>query len=488
MGNKSSSLVCARDPSTHPSIIQLDIDIRQAKISLDRNHLLIISEDSKAIIFNLNDGLEIEFDFPLASTNVIDGDWHPSGGLVLASTLGTISTFRFDRTDSIFYKIKTYTLEVFRLLSWRSSTACIPHQVIFDCHGIDSLTFIPQTKPRQTIISRIPYAANAANAANADTSQDVASDTNQSQILLSGKNIKVGMTSPVDPNLLIMGTNDGEVLFLNITRNTNPPPIPRPLRSIFDRSGYDDAHDRHQKGQTAIKCRNDGFTARELRDAGYDATSLLPLCLLPPQIETKEGDMKCNFTDLINQDIICENKFGTITYVHATDKADIRCKYRDGSTNTINTHDNCIATDYLSKDSVRLLEFTEKCPRRFGSIDAIHFDASTSTSNNSDSNKEEKQNMFTTKTSFESEVSFLTSTQDGTLLLCGSMDKVGFIVVTKTRRIWHRLLGATSSLTCGAFTNATNNFCCIGSRDNHVRCVGFKTVPLTLTQLLLNTY
>ena len=93
--------------------------------------------------------------------------------------------------------------------------------------------------------------------------------------------------------------------------------------------------------------------------------------------------------------------------------------------------------------------------------------------------------MFTTKTSFESEVSFLTSTQDGTLLLCGSMDKIGFIVVTKTRRIWHRLLGATSSLTCGAFTNATNNFCCIGSRDNHVRCVGFKTVPLTLTQLLL---
>ena len=108
-------------------------------------------------------------------------------------------------------------------------------------------------------------------------------------------------------------------------------------------------------------------------------------------------------------------------------------------------------------------------PRRFGSIDAIHFDASTSTSNNSDSNKEEKQNIHTTKTSFESEVSFLTSTQDGTLLLCGSMDKIGFIVVTKTRRIWHRLLGATSSLTCGAFTNATNNFCCIGSRDNHCR-------------------
>jgi hypothetical protein len=135
MGNKSSSLVCARDTSTHPSIIQLDIDIRQAKISLDRNHLLIVSEDSKAIIFNLNDGREVEFDFPLASTNVIDGDWHPSGGLVLASTLGTISTFRFDRTDSIFYKINTYTLEVFRLLSWRSSTACIPHQVIFDCHG-----------------------------------------------------------------------------------------------------------------------------------------------------------------------------------------------------------------------------------------------------------------------------------------------------------------------------------------------------------------
>jgi hypothetical protein len=63
--------------------------------------------------------------------------------------------------------------------------------------------------------------------------------------------------------------------------------------------------------------------------------------------------------------IICEGKFGMLTFVHPDCPEDIRVKYDDGTTNSVNTHCDCLATDgygepSVERGSVRLLRWDEE--------------------------------------------------------------------------------------------------------------------------------
>ncbi len=112
-----------------------------------------------------------------------------------------------------------------------------------------------------------------------------------------------------------------------------------------------------EAGRSADECRLAGFSAEQCRDAGYSADELLELCF-PPYGEPRVY----NWNGYQGSNIICEGKFGILTFVHPGYPEDIRVEYLDGSTNSVNTHAECLATDgygspSIERGSVRLLRW-----------------------------------------------------------------------------------------------------------------------------------
>ena len=426
---------------------------------------------------------------------MIGGDWHPTNALALVSKSGVISIHRYVPLERHFVQINTFDFST--LTFGTPITGCG-----WNCNGTYLSAFsAAQTMPRLTSIFRVPF--HSISGARSTT-------------LIKSHRVTVMLPSRHDPKLLILGTSNGNILFLY------DDDIPRSLRSLYDRCGDDDALDRRRRGDAPDKLRDDGFTARELRDAGYSPSELLPLCRVPPMIEQQQSDsLRCDFHGLVGFDVICEDKFGVVTFVRAKDSADIRVAYNDGTFNSVNTVDECLATDYMVHGAVRMLQWEHPKRRRRGSIEDTRASSSGGGSGGSDGSggsggsggnggsggsggsdgsggssgsggsggsahsgtQTEKQEVDVT--SFASDVSFLTTSADGSLLLCGSMDGSAFVVVVRTRRIWQTFQRVSKSkkddnndsnddfvspLTCGAWTHLTNDFCCIGSRDQTVRC------------------
>ena len=447
---QSSSSVTTSRPST----VALNVDVVSSKISFDRSLLLLIIESGLPLVCHLATGEEVAFGKTPA--RVIGGDWHPTNALALVSKSGVISIHGYVPSERHFVQINTFDFST--LTFGTPITGCG-----WNCKGTYLSAFsAAQTMPRLTSIFRVPF--HSISGARSTT-------------LIKSHRVTVMLASRHNPKLLILGTSNGNVLFLY-----DDDDIPRSLRSLYDSCGDNDALDRRRRGDAPDMLRDDGFTARELRDAGYSPSELLPLCRVPPMIEQQQSDsLRCDFHELVGFDVICEDKFGVVTFVRAQDSADIRVAYDDGTFNSVTTVDECLATDYMVHGAVRLLQWKHPKRRRTGSIgsggsggsgESAHSDTQT-----------EKQEVDVT--SFASDVSFLTTSADGSLLLCGSMDGSAFVVVVRTRRIWQTFPRVSKSkkddnndsnddfvspLTCGAWTHLTNDFCCIGSRDQTVRC------------------
>ena len=428
MGAKQSIPLphCRSTPTTdRPSTIELDVDIVSAKISFHRKLLLVITEDGKALVVYLETGKEIPFE-PELKAVVVDGDWHVDGKtLAIVSSLGALFVYRLVEHNRHFTKIGSHAI------------AGSPSNILVATCSFNNVGTLLTTY----------YSSKTAGATRSNVILQLSFDGTHllpapqpMPPLVPSHQVTCIMQSVQDPHLLVIGTSNGQVVLKNAKQDFQH------LRMLKDRSGTEDAHDRKQRGHSARVLKDAGFSARELRDAGFEAHELLCLCQKPPMdVNT------CNFSTYLNASIICENKYGTITFVHPKDPADIQVLYQDGSTHTINTHDQCMATDYLIDGSVRLLQWKHPQKRYHGAL-------------KTEDENEAAASCFD-KNCFQNAVSFLAQSTDGALLLCGSTDTNAFIVVTKTRRIWHRLTGQTCALTCGAFTQKSSHFCCTASRD-----------------------
>ena len=475
MGAKQSTApqlkLCRPPPSTHrPSLVEIDVEIISTKISHDQKLLLILEEGGQAIVVCLKDGKEIPFGHAAAQEHIVTGDWHcDSKTLLLASRTGNLSIFRYSPKQHHFVFVHQFPIKSETDRHWIGSLNA-SLRVTFNHHGT-SITTCYYANDRTCFLLLVLF--------------DGQTLSHPTRIPFNHFHFgKVTCMATLDHRLTIVGTSTGKVLFK--MKNQDKEEDFRSLRSLYHRIG-EDAYDKRKKGDTPRELRDSGFSCIELREAGYKADELHALCALPPS--TKNGD--CDFTHLSDAQIICENKYGRITFVHPKDPADIRVVYQDGSTNTINTHDQCLATDYLERGSVRLLQWSSgggsgksSSGSSGGSNSSSNNNSNSSNnnSNNSNNSNSNSSNATANVAAFKPKagVAFITQSHDGTLILVGSTHGSAFIVVTKTRRIWHMLGslndderdhrgGDENELLCGSFTNTSNNYCCTGSRNGSTR-------------------
>jgi hypothetical protein len=95
--------------------------------------------------------------------------------------------------------------------------------------------------------------------------------------------------------------------------------------------------------------------------------------------------------------------------------------YEDGTRNNVNTVDECLATDYLDHGAVRLLQWEHPRRRRRRRRRREQSGSSGSECDQPRGGVETAEKLQK-KTSFTSDVSFLATSADGLLLLCGSED------------------------------------------------------------------
>jgi len=103
-----------------------------------------------------------------------------------------------------------------------------------------------------------------------------------------------------------------------------------------------------ESGRPAIDCRGAGISAIACRDAGYSPEELLELCHTP-----YDKTQAYNWAGYEGHPVICEGKFGKLTFVHPRCPEDIRVEYDDGTRNSVNTHANCLATDGYGIPSIQ---------------------------------------------------------------------------------------------------------------------------------------
>jgi hypothetical protein len=318
-------------------LVEIDVEIISTKISHDQKLLLILEEGGQAIVVCLKDGKEIPFGHAAAQEHIVTGDWHcDSKTLLLASRTGNLSIFRYSPKQHHFVFVHQFPIKSETDRHWIGSLNA-SLRVTFNHHGT-SITTCYYANDRTCFLLLVLF--------------DGQTLSRPTRIPFNHFHFgKVTCMATLDHRLTIVGTSTGKVLFK--MKNQDKEEDFRSLRSLYHRIG-EDAYDKRKKGDTPRELRDSGFSCIELREAGYKADELHALCALPPS--TKNGD--CDFTHLSDAQIICENKYGRITFVHPNDPADIRVVYQDGSTNTINTHDQCLATDYLERGSVRLLQWS----------------------------------------------------------------------------------------------------------------------------------